>query len=47
MAKSSWFEISNSTALEPRNEGGRVARVDIMGPIGGWDVSGSEFLARA
>jgi len=44
MAKSSWFEISNSTALEPRNEGGRVARVDIMGPIGGWDVSGSEFL---
>tara|TARA_B100001057_G_scaffold27485_1_gene25256 strand:+ start:4263 stop:5444 length:1182 start_codon:yes stop_codon:yes gene_type:complete len=40
-----WFEISNSSAdLEPRNEGGRVARVDIMGPIGGWDVSGSEFL---
>lgn len=44
MAKSSWFEISNSADLEPRNEGGRVARVDIMGPIGGWDVSGSEFL---
>lgn len=39
-----WFEISNSADLEPRNEGGRVARVDIMGPIGGWDVSGSEFL---
>ena len=44
MAKESWFEISNSADLEPRNEGGRVARVDIMGPIGGWDVSGSEFL---
>ena len=43
MAKN-WFEISNSADLEPRNEGGRVARVDIMGPIGGWDVSGSEFL---
>ena len=40
----SWFQISNSADLEPRNEGGRVARVDIMGPIGGWDVSGSEFL---
>jgi ATP-dependent Clp endopeptidase proteolytic subunit ClpP len=39
-----WFEISNSADLEPRNEGGRVARVDITGPIGGWDVSGSEFL---
>lgn len=45
MAKQSWFEISNSSAdLEPQNEGGRVARVDITGPIGGWDVSGSEFL---
>lgn len=44
MAKQSWFNISNSADLEPRNEGGRVARVDIMGPIGGWDVSGSEFL---
>lgn len=44
MAKESWFQISNSADLEPRNEGGRVARVDIMGPIGGWDVSGSEFL---
>ena len=44
MAKASWFEISNSADLSPRNEGGRVARVDIMGPIGGWDVSGSEFL---
>jgi ATP-dependent Clp endopeptidase proteolytic subunit ClpP len=44
MAKESWFNISNSADLEPRNEGGRVARVDIMGPIGGWDVSGSEFL---
>ena len=44
MAKESWFEISNSADLEPRNEGGRVARVDITGPIGGWDVSGSEFL---
>ncbi len=44
MAKESWFEISNSADLDPRNEGGRVARVDIMGPIGGWDVSGSEFL---
>jgi len=42
--KESWFEISNSADLAPRNEGGRVARVDIMGPIGGWDVSGSEFL---
>ena len=44
MAKESWFQISNSADLKPRNEGGRVARVDIMGPIGGWDVSGSEFL---
>ena len=44
MAKESWFNISNSADLEPRNEGGRVARVDIMGPIGGWDVSGAQFL---
>lgn len=44
MAKESWFQISNFSDLKPRNEGGRVARVDIMGPIGGWDVSGSEFL---
>jgi ATP-dependent protease ClpP protease subunit len=42
-----WFSIDASegaSKLSPRNEGGRVARVNILGPIGGWDVSGSQFL---
>lgn len=44
MAKDSWFKISAAADLAPRNEGGSTARIDILGPIGGWDVSGSEFL---
>jgi len=44
MAKDSWFKISGRADISPRNEGGNTARIDILGPIGGWDVSGAEFL---
>lgn len=44
MAKDSWFKISGRAEISPRNEGGKTARIDILGPIGGWDVSGAEFL---
>jgi ATP-dependent protease ClpP protease subunit len=44
MAKDSWFKISGRADISPRNEGGKTARIDILGPIGGWDVSGAEFL---
>jgi ATP-dependent protease ClpP protease subunit len=47
MAKKSWFKVAMATgaaAMAPRNAGGKVARIDILGPIGGWEVSGSEFL---
>lgn len=46
MAKA-WFSMdatNGASKLVPRNEGGTVARVEILGPIGGWDVSGSQFL---
>lgn len=42
MAKNSWFKIEGKA--DPKGKGPKEARVDILGPIGGWDVSGSEFL---
>ncbi len=42
-----WFSMdasSGASKILPRSEGGTVAKVEILGPIGGWDVSGSQFL---
>ena len=48
MAKKSWFSMvamaPGAGSLRPVASGGKVARVDILGPIGGWDVSGADFL---
>jgi ATP-dependent protease ClpP protease subunit len=48
MAKKSWFSMvamaPGAGSLRPVSSGGKVARVDILGPIGGWDVSGADFL---
>jgi ATP-dependent protease ClpP protease subunit len=50
MSVKSWFKMSALPLAEgetvKNGEPGSVARIDITGPIGGWDVSGSDFLAE-
>ena len=40
MAKNSWYSIKSVSG----QGGEKSARIDIYGVIGGWDVSGADFL---